>query len=110
MKTRTSYRSVDFHPAPPGWRSVFLADDGTITTEPMPGWLIQEEIEFDAETFEDISPTGYRRVVASYMDGAELEPVSDFSGFWCVISPDQPLPTAEQAAEELASRRAGHGR
>jgi hypothetical protein len=105
MATAAEYRTADFRPAPDGWRIVYLLTDGTIEYEPMPGWLIREEVEYDSNTFEDIAVTGHRTVVAAQLVDCTLIPADDHSSFWHVLGPGQPDPTPEEAAAEQARRR-----
>ncbi len=70
-KQTPGWRDIDFRPAPPGWRAVYLEADGTVSTEHIAGWLIQEE-ESHAQSGRqhprgDISPEDHnRRVVPAF--------------------------------------------
>lgn len=65
--------TVNFIPAPPGWRILFK-DEAVIFTHPLPGWLIQDRV-----TEKDPIDIRDRRVIAAQVeDWGELYPV-DFN-------------------------------
>lgn len=91
--------TIDFKPAPAGWRVVYLndADDHTgrhILVQPMPGWLIERSTT---------RPNSVR-VVATYMDFAEPIPVDTIGNYWRTIGPDERVPTMDDAFEEWRDR------
>lgn len=100
------FRTIDFRPAPPGWRIAYTITPEEPRIEPMPGWLIREEVEirYEGETCEVIARTGTREVVAARMDEAEVAPATNDVDFWCVLGPGEPDPTPEEYAEELKLR------
>jgi hypothetical protein len=102
MAIAIAYRTIDVRPAD-GWRAVYLLEDGHII-EPMPGWLIQEEVEYDDNTFEDIGLTGHRQLVPATVCDGELKPAQEIGGFWYVIGPGQVPPTDDDVTEERARR------
>jgi hypothetical protein len=105
-------RIIDFRPAPPGWRLVYLMDgtpEGYVTA-PMPGWLIQEEVYYSRQDTIDDEDTPApanrgRSVTAAGCDGAYLFPAESAENFWRVLGPDEDDPLDEQVEEEKASRR-----
>ncbi|KUL26611.1 hypothetical protein [Streptomyces regalis] len=103
MSTDYRFRTVDFRPAPPGWRIAFATILGPVV-EPMPGWLIREEIECDTDTGDVIKRTGSREVVAALVVESEASPAYDDPGFWHLLGPGEREPTAEETAEEMARR------
>jgi hypothetical protein len=107
------WRDIDFRPAPPGWRAVYIDVDGNARTEHVAGWLIQEE-EFYGQTGRK-HPRGDtqmedrdRRVVPAfhYADefGVTLVGVDVVRGLWRILAPGQPDPTSEEI--EAAGYRA----
>ena len=100
------WHTAGFISSPPGWRTVFLGDDGEVINRDLPGWLVQEEVVYDRwgepEERRDWPP---RRVVAATIDElAELHPAYDAPNFWYVASPNDVPPTAEEIEVELAGR------
>lgn len=103
MTADYQFRTVDFRPAPPGWRIAYATSDGP-RTEPMPGWLIREEVECDTHTGDVIKRTGSREVVAAQIVESEASPVYDDHKFWCLLGPGESAPTPQEAADEMARR------
>ena len=105
MKQTSGWRDIDFRPAPPGWRAVYLGTHGTVSTEHIAGWLIQEE-ESHAQSGRqhprgDISPEDRnRRIVAAFHNlqaiAALPVEVDAIGGLWRILAPGQPDPTAEE--------------
>ncbi|MBY8879754.1 hypothetical protein [Actinacidiphila acidipaludis] len=104
------FNTIDFRPAAPGWRYVVLAEDGTMQVLPLPGWLIQEEIEYPSAGSDDGTPTGSRRVVAARMEDDYVEAFSSMPSFWCVIGPGEDEPSQQEVAEEQGRREAFRNR
>lgn len=105
-KPYTDYRTLGFQPAPPGWRTVWLDDQG-IHIYPMPGWITQTEAEYDGFSHEYLRDTDYRNTVATRVEDYGVEPIRVSDGhFWFVLGPDEPEPTKEEAAAERARRKA----
>jgi hypothetical protein len=48
------WRIIAFIPAPTGWRWGWLNDDGSITWEDMPGWVIEEFVSRRGREFEPL--------------------------------------------------------
>lgn len=105
MTTDYEFRTVDFRPALSGWRIAYATPDGP-QIEPMPGWLIREEVEYDTHTGDVTARTGSRQVVAAHLVGSEAEPAHGHAEFWCVLGPGQSEPTEAEAAEEITRRYA----
>lgn len=103
MTTNYEFRTVDFRPAPPGWRIAYATADGT-RVKPMPGWLIREEVEYDTDTYDVVARTGARDVVAAHLVGSEAERADGHDDFWRVLGPGEPDPTAEEVAAKMARR------
>ena len=103
MAIASSFRTIDVRPAE-GWR-VALLTPGGLGIEPMPGWLIQEEVQYDDVTLEDTGMTGFRRIVACVSVDGDLEPLDEVGGVWRVIGPGQPEPSPGQVAAEMELRR-----
>ena len=104
-------RTIDFRPAPSGWRLVYLADDDPAgyATVPMPGWLVLEEVNSDKNGDLDTQrtlPPGdrWRTVVVAASDGANLYPADDAENFWMALGPGESEPPAQLVKEEKASR------
>lgn len=104
MPTDYKFRTVDFRPAPTGWRIAFATNDGPVI-EPMPGWLIREEIEYDTRTADVVTRTGFREVVAAIVVESEASPATEHPDFWHVLGPSEPPPTAEATAAVMAQRK-----
>ncbi|MFF4823130.1 hypothetical protein ACFY20_08845 [Streptomyces sp. NPDC001312] len=100
MATEYCMRTVDFRPAPAGWRIVWLTDSG-VDIAPMPGWIVREELECERGR-----STGYRDVVATRVEDHGAEPISLGTdvNFWYVLGPGEPEPTLEAAAAERERR------
>lgn len=112
MSTHTEHRPVSLEPAPTGWRAVFLADtDSGYDTITVAGWLLVEEV--NADRYSNIDPKATpapehrrRKYVAAVVMEGELAAVTGYENFWFVADPQAELPSAEDAAEEKADRRA----
>lgn len=107
MHTDTYWDTIDFRPAPPGWELAFLPDDPDqpLTREPLPGWLVQEQVTFDTRTMEDLPALGRlsrRAVAALVVPGEGLTPASTQPNFWMELGPDTYITKAEvrQAVEK----------
>jgi hypothetical protein len=105
MRQTPGWRDIDFRPAPPGWRAVYLDTHGTVSTEHIAGWLIQEEVSHAQSG--RLHPRGdisaedrNRRVVPAFHDvqasGAVLVGIDVIAGPWRILAPGQPDPTAEE--------------
>lgn len=95
------WNTVNFVTAEPGWVVLYkTADDSW--TEPLPGWLVQEQV------FRHGNPTWVldRRVVGAYVQYDGLVPISAeyTKAFVGIFGPGQDLPTDPEAA-----RQAVHG-
>lgn len=87
---------VDFKPAPPGWRLVYLLDEDDPSGDPfvvadMPGWLVQRDRH------------GVH-VTAAQQEDCDVTTAESTSNFWRVLGPSDPLPSAEDAASERTER------
>ncbi|MFJ7242352.1 hypothetical protein ACIQWB_35235 [Streptomyces olivaceus] len=105
MTEEYRWRTVDFRPAPDGWRTAWITRDGLeICT--MPGWLIREEIEH-ASPNSDGQSTGYRDVIASRIDHNGIEPIETVSdaSFWYILAPGEDVPTSTEVAAEIDRRK-----
>lgn len=106
----TEYHVVGFVAAPPGWRVVALDERGTVHSQALPGWLIQEEVAYQhtypkPEDFQ--SPRPWRRVVAAIHEansGELCEVYETVWGFWYIAGPDERSPTPQAITAELAHR------
>jgi hypothetical protein len=104
----SEYHSVGFTPAPPGWTIVALDEHGRVGTQPLPGWLVQEEVAYGEhgpkpESLQSSRP--HTRVVAAAPDLDELIPVCDIVwGFWYVAPPGAPQPTPARIQTEMKHR------
>jgi hypothetical protein len=99
------WRDIDFRPAPPGWRAVYLGSEGDVRIEYLAGWLIQEEELYGhsgrKHPREDTRPEDRDRRVtpafhAAAQFGAELVEVESVEGLWRILPPGEPDPTAEE--------------
>jgi hypothetical protein len=106
MITNHEFRTVDFRPAPRGWRLVYATIRGP-RIEPLPGWLIREEVEYDTDTYEVVARTGDRDVVPGHLVDGEIQPAHRHENFWHVLGPGQDQPSLKQTAAEMR-RRAAH--
>ncbi|MEU9183355.1 hypothetical protein AB0D14_02055 [Streptomyces sp. NPDC048484] len=99
------FRTVDFRPAPEGWRIAWLTQ-GRLDIAPMPGWIIREEFEFDSSTSEDGRSTGARDIAAARVEDWGVEPIeATDSGFWFILGPGEPRPTEDEVTAEIAHRK-----
>ncbi|SNY72897.1 hypothetical protein [Paractinoplanes atraurantiacus] len=123
------WQTVDFRPAPPGWRVVSLFGDRRDVL-PMPGWLIQERYLID-EHGQVVAEPGdgvrgrQRRIAPGVTVGAFhwcVEPTDEnmpeVDSTWMILAPGQPEPSEEDqvaevqrrteaAAQRAAARKAG---
>lgn len=99
-------RNVDIRPAE-GWRIARITPDGC-QYEAMPGWLIQEEVTYDASSGDTTGTTGFRQLVPGALIGTQLEAADQFASFWQVLGPGEPEPTQDDVIVEM-SRRYGDG-
>lgn len=104
-----AWRTVDFKPALPGWRALYLDTDERLVL-PVVGWLIQESYYLDLVSSEahvdDYSPE--RRVIPGTCAepyGWEVEPVDRGAEFmWKLLAPGEPEPSEEEEQAERARR------
>jgi hypothetical protein len=98
MSNEYKNRVLDFRPAPTGWRLVFL-DAATMDVEPMPGWLVLQEVEVQTDGTE--VPTGWRDVEPGWFADGTVDPASNcLVPLWRVLAPGQDVPTQEEVAAE----------
>ena len=109
------WKTIDFRPAPAGWRVVSLFEDRR-SVLPMPGWLIQERYLIDAHDKVVSEPNdgtyGRERRVAPgiTVEGYDWcvqptdENMRDLDATWMVLAPDQPEPSDEERAVEVQRR------
>lgn len=116
MTTRGPLRSwitVDFKPAPPGWRLAYLEEEKEhlapqLYIRPFPGWLVQESqwytVHNDEPMIRKVPPPEHalleRRVVAGDIDPhdsglATVVPALDFgpATFWKLLAPGEERPS-----------------
>lgn len=99
-------RTVDFRPAPEGWRTAWITSEGLEVT-PMPGWLVREESEHDSHNSDDGRSTGYRDVIATRVEDYGIEAIDPIDvSFWFVLGPGERKPTEDEVAAEIARRKA----
>jgi len=103
-----AWRTLDFKPAPPGWRVIYL-NPGDREVLPMAGWLVQDSYLLDlATTEEHEDDTTERRVIAAVCTDAEGWTVravdDDEDHLWTVLAPGEPEPTQDEEAAERARR------
>lgn len=92
------WRTLDFRPvAAHGWRVLLLKPEQGTDEVPLVGWLVQEEYETDP--YDGEHSTRERRVVGAIMtDDYEPEPLDRIGGFWLILGPFEPTPSAEDEA------------
>ena len=109
QNTDTYWDNIDFRPAPNGWQLAYLpAEPGQpLILEPLPGWLIQERVAFNAHTAQIVhKDRRQRRIVAAMVvPGEELYPASDHSHFWMEVGPGQVV-TDDEVREAVEKRNA----
>lgn len=110
------WQTVDFRPAPPGWRVVALFGDRRDVL-PMPGWLIQERYLLDdndkvvPEPDDGIRGRQRRIAPGLTVEGYNwcVEPsdenTPDVDNTWMVLAPDQPEPSEEEQTAEVRPLR-----
>ncbi len=106
--TDTYWDTIDFRPAPNGWQLAYLTNnpEQPLTLEPLPGWLIQENVTFDIRTMEDLPTAGRRErriIAAMVVPGEELYPADDHSDFWMELGPGQ-TPSWDDVREAVKER------
>ncbi|HEY9416965.1 MAG TPA: hypothetical protein VIQ30_19580 [Pseudonocardia sp.] len=98
-----NWHTIDFRPAPPGWRVASLSNDtGKVTYYALPGWLVQADEDGD------------HRVVAGEVDW-DGEVARQLIGLWnvsawYVLGPGDPDPSPDEVKEELERRANEHHR
>jgi hypothetical protein len=114
--TETNWRVIDFRPAPPGWRAMYVLDNNgqpDLASQPLAGWLIQEECRgYDRTgrfvTVEAEPDDRMRRIVAAELTGVVPgEVVEVGANVWMVLGPEQPDPSREQVLAEYGRQRPG---
>jgi hypothetical protein len=119
MMRKTSYEWVikGFVPAVAGWRLLYHDTEktGVPIVTPLAGWLVQEQLAYDAVGMrlpEEDDPC--RRVCASDVDGAEAVEAGSASNFWRVLAPGEDVPDeatcATACAEYLQKQEAARER
>ena len=98
---RGTVHVVDFRPAAPGWRAVYLfpGEDKTIEVEPLAGWLIE-----DIERSSGARDRAVRPAVYS-MDSGLIQ-VEDDEALWRLLGPGEDLPGNDEVEAEIARLRA----
>jgi len=105
----SQYHSVGFTAAASGWTIVALDEHGRVSTQPLVGWLAQEEVAYGEhgpkpESGQPSRP--FTRVVAAACDLDELVPVTDIVwGFWYIAPPGALAPTPARIHTEMEHRR-----
>jgi hypothetical protein len=107
-----AWTPVDFRPDPDsGYRAAYLHGEASRGYEMVPvvGWLIEQQIFFDAETFDDLPEDQQpacprRRVVAACLDGYEVMAVEHLPLYWLLLKPGDREPTSVAAAAERQRR------
>ena len=107
MKEKT-WRTIDFRPAPAGWRAIGLSEDedgrGWYSLA-LPGWLIQEECRYAGAAMDEPAEDRDRRIVAAFDENGRLwEADESMTDFWYVVGPGDPDPSQEEATRERACR------
>jgi hypothetical protein len=116
-KLSTWWQTLDFRPAPAGWRVAWIWDNDHYEVTPVAGWLLQERYYFDEDdeyVDADVPRMGRprRAIPAIVSEGSGFtaeaidENVGDSRSVWRVLSPDEPEPDLPQRKAEIA-RRAG---
>ena len=111
MKAPRGWRTLDFPADNTGWRAVYLNDDNPgWTFERVVGWLLQEDVVYDARTCENLPPDDQpplpnRRVVAGVVDRGVIEPASEPENFWYLLAPSELDPTEQAAPTERHHRQ-----
>ncbi|SNT56690.1 hypothetical protein SAMN05443665_104572 [Actinomadura meyerae] len=102
----TYWRTVDFRPvATHGWRVLLLKPEQGVDEVPLVGWLVQEE--WETHPYDGEHSTGERRIVGAIMtDDCEPETLHGIHGFWAILGPFEPTPSAEDEARFRAEREA----
>ena len=106
-----AWRTVDFRPAPPGWRVLAIFHQGKRDGIPMAGWLIQDAVEYDNATDTAVRPSTSlgpaggtdRRVIPAVVNpgfGWQVEPLDwePGSNTWKVLGPGEPDPSEAEWA------------
>ncbi len=115
------WRTVDFRPAPPGWR-VYAFFEEKLIVEPIAGWLIQDAFLYDSESDavvpdETAKRTGgpERRVIPGISVAGyswSVEPIDEGTQpddhTWQILPPGAPEPSPEEIDRELQRRAKSH--
>ena len=117
------WNTIDFRPAPPGWRVVYLHPGGRDVV-PIAGWLIQERYTQTGNFPDDLADDLHadeqvcgrqRRVIPGYVSveyGWTVWPIDKYEGgdaeIWHVLPPGAPKPDAADEQNERASRAHGY--
>lgn len=106
------WETVDFRPAPAGWRLVYwFPDEQKMELRPCPGWLIQEQRAYDSDTYEsattyDDSPPDRRVVAATIGSGSiHVDDEVDDATLYGVIGPGESPPPENALSEEMDRRQ-----
>lgn len=91
------WRTIDLRPAPPGWRALYVDDNGRTWTAPLIGWAIQEDAPAGERDRWHPPADRDRQIVPATADPANgPEPwviQHDDEQFFCLIAPgDEPPP------------------
>jgi hypothetical protein len=93
------WQSIEFRPASPGWRAVYLDERERPAVEQIAGWLVQERPAGDR---------GARRVVPAFHNvarwGVEPVAVDQAPRLYRILAPGEVVPTAEEISDERAAR------
>jgi hypothetical protein len=96
---------VDYVPARPGWRTIFVNEQGIgITTRDVAAWLVEELEPYNESTGfavdlpsdrPKISHHPTRRLVAGIADVVGIRPAHEKKGYIATIGPTDPEPSME---------------
>lgn len=92
---------VDFRPAAPGWRAVYLfpGEDDPIEVHALAGWLIEDIERSSGDRDRAVRPAVYA------MDSGLVQ-IEDDETLWRLLGPGEDLPDAVAIEAEIAQRRA----
>src|SRR3712207_6723155 len=105
--TDNRWHDVDFRPAPPGWRAIYLDAQDRPVVEQIAGWLIQEKGARPVPPAHPESPRPVRRVVPAFHRvadwGVDPIPLDQVAGLYRIVAPGEAVPSAEEIADEKAA-------
>jgi hypothetical protein len=100
---RNDWQTIDFRPAPPGWRVAVINPDGTLWIDHIAGWLIQElETQYGTTRRAAAAVHDYDLIGCGVID---LDTADPDGCNWKILPPGEEPPSEQELQREIKRRR-----